>query len=209
MGARDSNVDRATVSGAIIAGGQNTRFGGAPKGLCRVGGERIIDRVAAALRTVVSNVVLIANDPDAARWLPGTTVHHDERTERGSLVGLETAVRRAGGPVLVVAWDMPFVEPELLALIASGLTPRVNAVVPEGPRGPEPMCAVYTPECLPAIEHALAFRDLRLGSLVAGLPGLVRIPLDRVTAVGDPTRLFFNVNDEADLELAERMAGTI
>jgi molybdopterin-guanine dinucleotide biosynthesis protein A len=209
VGARGSDFDRASIAGAIVAGGENARFGGRPKGLYRVGGGRIIDRVAAALRTVVRTVVLIANDPDAAQWLPGVPVHRDERAARGSLVGLETAVRHAGGPVLVVAWDMPFVEPGLLALIASGLTAGVNAVVPEGPRGPEPMCALYTPECLPAIERALADGDLRLGSLVARLPGLSRIPLDRVAALADPARLFFNVNDQADLELAERMAGTI
>lgn len=209
MGARHPDLDRAAITGAIVAGGENTRFAGRLKGLCRVGGERIIDRVAAALRTVVETVVLIANDPDASRWLPGVPVHCDERAERGSLVGLETAVRNAGGPVLVVAWDMPFIEPGLLALIVSSLIARTSAVVPEGPRGPEPMCALYTPACLPTIEAALAEGDLRLGSLVSRLRGVIRIPVERVAALGDPTRLFFNVNDQADLELAERMAGTI
>jgi molybdenum cofactor guanylyltransferase len=158
---------------------------------------------------VVETSFPIANDPDASRWLPGVPVHCDERAERGSLVGLETAVRNAGGPVLVVAWDMPFIEPGLLALIVSSLIARTSAVVPEGPRGPEPMCALYTPECLSTIEAALAEGDLRLGSLVSRLPGVIRIPLERVATLGDPTRLFFNVNDQADLALAERMAGTI
>ena len=208
MGARKSAGDAGAVSGAIVAGGQSTRFGGLPKGLFPVGGVRIIDRVAAALRAVVRNIVIIANDPEANRWLPGVPVHRDERRERGSLVGLHTAISHASGPVLVVAWDMPFVAPELLALIMSGWTAQASAVVPEGPRGPEPMCALYTPACRPVTERALARGDLRLGSVLMELPGLARIPLDRVSTVGDPTRLFFNVNRQADLELAEQMAKT-
>ena len=208
MDDRDSSVEASGISGAIVAGGQSARFLGQPKGLFSVGGIRIIDRVAAALRRVVADVALIANDPEAELWLSGVPVHRDERAERGSLVGLETAVRHAHGPVLVVAWDMPFVAPELLTLIVTSLTARASAVVPDGPLGPEPMCALYSPRCLPPIERALNRGDLRLESLVAQLPEVVRIPLDRVAAAGDPARLFFNVNDQADLEVARQMART-
>ena len=208
MDDRLTAIDRRSVTGAIVAGGQNTRFAGQPKGLLTVGGVRIIDRVAAALRAVASDLVLVANDPDANRWLPGVPAYRDERNERASLVGLATSIKRAKGAVLVVAWDMPFVVPELLRLISSQLAPRAAAVVPEGPRGLEPMCALYTRQCLPIIERALDRDELRLGSLVTQLPGLVRIPLERVSGVGDPARLFFNVNSPADLELAERLART-
>ena len=202
----DSSVDESAISGAIVAGGQSARFRGQPKGLFSVGGMRIIDRVAAALRRVVADVALIANDPEADLWLSGVPVHRDERAERGSLVGLETAVRHAHGPVLVVAWDMPFVAPELLTLIVTSLTTRASAVVPDGPLGPEPMCALYTSRCLAPIERALDRGELRLESLVEQLPEVVRIPLDRVAVVGDPARLFFNVNDRSDLEVARQMA---
>ncbi|MDQ5839789.1 MAG: NTP transferase domain-containing protein, partial [Chloroflexota bacterium] len=36
---------RVSVRGAILAGGGATRFGGKPKGLELVGGERILDRL--------------------------------------------------------------------------------------------------------------------------------------------------------------------
>jgi molybdopterin-guanine dinucleotide biosynthesis protein A len=208
VGDRDAVSDRSAISGAIVAGGESARFSGQPKGLFTVGGVRIIDRVAAALRGVVEDIVLVANQPDATQWLRDVPVEPDQRTERGSLVGLETAVRHAPGPVLVVAWDMPFVTSNVLALVVNGLTARASAVVPDGPRGPEPMCALYTPRCLPAMERAIERGDMRLASFVRRLPGVVRIPLDRVSAVGNPAQLFFNVNDRHDLELAERMART-
>lgn len=205
MADRDRVAD-APLSGAIVAGGKSARFGGQPKGLYLVGGVRIVDRVAAALRQIVRTVVLVANDPQASDWLPDTPVHSDDRPERGSLVGLETAIRQARGPVVVVAWDMPFVSPELLALIVRSQDSRAGAVVPEGPRGLEPMCALYTPACLPAIERALDRGELRLSSVVTQLPRLVRIPVERVSNLGDPVRLFFNVNNQAELEFAERLA---
>ena len=39
-----------SCTGVILAGGAASRFGGLPKGLERVDGRRIIDRVASALR---------------------------------------------------------------------------------------------------------------------------------------------------------------
>ena len=201
-----AGVDRERISGAIVAGGEGTRFGGQPKGLRSVGGIRIIDRVRAALEPVVHDVALVANAPDADSWLPGIRAFRDQGTERGSLVGLRTAVSRAEGPVIVVAWDMPFVRSGLFSLLISRLKPGTAAVIPDGPRGPEPMCALYTSGCLLAIDSALERRDLRLSSLVSRLPAAVRVGVSEVSAVGDPSRLFFNVNTPADLELAERMA---
>src|SRR5215831_3438634 len=77
---------RRGVTGAIVAGGANERFGGEPKGLQRVGGVRIIDRVAAAIRAVTPHIVLVANSPDAQAWLD-VPVRRDVRSERGSVVG--------------------------------------------------------------------------------------------------------------------------
>ena len=199
-------MDRERISGAIVAGGENARFGGQPKGLCSVAGIRIIDRVRAALEPVVHDVALVANAPDADSWLRGIRAFRDQGTERGSLVGLRTAVTRAEGPVIVVAWDMPFVTSELFSLLISRLKPGTDAVIPDGPRGPEPTCALYTPSCLLVIDSALERHDLRLSSLASRLPRAVRLGVSEVSTVGDPTRLFFNVNTPADLELAERMA---
>jgi len=82
--------------GAILAGGGTTRFGGRPKGLEPVGGTRAIDRVAAALRTVAGEIVVVSNDSDAPNWLPGARVRGDVRPGRGSLIGLHAAIAQAG-----------------------------------------------------------------------------------------------------------------
>lgn len=194
----------AGVTGAIVAGGASSRFGGQAKGLLRVGGRRIIDRIASALEPVVETVAILSNAPDATEWLPGAAVWRDERPERASIVGIHTALRHAE-TVIVVAWDMPFVSESLVRAIIGALGPGVAAVVPEGPSGPEPMCALYTRDCLATVERALSSNDLRMTALVERLPRLARVSLEDITRIGDPSRLFFNVNTADDLAAAEGM----
>jgi molybdopterin-guanine dinucleotide biosynthesis protein A len=167
---------------------------------------RIIDRVATALRGVTDRLVLISNAPDAAKWLPGIPAHPDVRPERGSLVGIHSALTHARDDVLVAAWDMPFVSVELLQLLRARARGARFAVIPEGPAGLDPFCAIYTRDCLPFIDAALDDGDLRVSHLIGRLPSLERVSLRDVGNVGDPSRLLFNVNTPADLEIAEQMA---
>jgi molybdopterin-guanine dinucleotide biosynthesis protein A len=196
------------VTGAIVAGGANERFGREPKGLRRVGGIRIIDRVATAIRAVTPEIILVANAPDAERWLAGTPVRRDVRSERGSVVGLHTAIASipADDIALVVAWDMPFVSAGLLSLLTHRVREGAAAAIPESPSGPEPFCAAYTTACLADIERAVVRGDFRMSSIVETLPDVSRVADSEVRSFGDPARLFFNVNTRADLETAERIA---
>jgi molybdopterin-guanine dinucleotide biosynthesis protein A len=195
---------RLPCTGVILAGGAATRYGGLPKGLERVGGERIIDRVVKALGDASDDLLLVANDPAAGTWLPGVPVQGDLVPNAGGLGGIHAALHRAGNAVLIVAWDMPFVPPALLARLRA-LGDGADVAVPESGsrRGVEPLCAFYAPSCLPAIEQALASGDRR----VVGFHEQVRVarlPADAVAAFGDPQLLFMNVNTPDDLARAER-----
>ena len=195
-----------TMRSAVLAGGRASRFGGKPKGLERVGGERILDRVVAALRAATGSLpMLIANAPEARRWRPDLTVRPDEVPESGTLGGIHTAVAAGEGPVLVLAWDMPFVPAALLEALVAGST-DVDVFLPEsgGRRGVEPLCGVYGPACGPAIRECIAQEDFR----AIGFHDAVRVgtlPLAAVERFGDPEMLFFNVNAAADLGRAETL----
>jgi len=192
----------------VLAGGAASRYGGLPKGLERVGGRRIIDRVAGALRDVTDELLLVANDPAAAGWLPGVRVQTDIVPNAGGLGGIHAALHAAAAPVLIVAWDMPFVPPALLARLRA-LGEDADVAVPESGsrRGVEPLCAFYAPSCLPEIERSLSDGDRR----VIGFHDRVRVarlPADEVSAFGDPELLFMNVNTPDDLARAEAHAAT-
>jgi molybdopterin-guanine dinucleotide biosynthesis protein A len=197
------------MRGAVLAGGAARRYGGRPKGLIELGGRRILDRVVDALGAVTGEPpLLVANAPDGPTWRPDLRTVPDVRPDCGSLGGIYTAIvsgSPGAGPVLCVAWDMPFVTAELLRALADG-SAGYDAFLPEsdGRRGVEPLCAVYGPACAPAIERQLAQGDLK----AIGFHAAVRVgtlPLDRVREFGDPRVLFFNVNTPEDLERAEAM----
>lgn len=195
-------------TGVILAGGQASRYGGRPKGLERVHGERVIDRVAVALRATTDSLLLIANDPGAAAWLPGVRVASDVRPGIGSLGGIHAALVHAGTAVIVVAWDMPFVPDGLLAeMRARGEDADVVAPESGSRRGLEPLCAFYAPACIAQIEHALDADDRRVIGFFDRVR-VVRVPADIVRRFGDPERLFMNVNTPDELALAEQYAAT-
>lgn len=192
------------MRGAVLAGGAARRYGGLPKGLVELGGRRILDRVVDAVACVIGAApLLVANAPDGPAWRPDLRTIPDVRRDCGSVGGIYTAVVSGAGPVLCVAWDMPFVTTQLLGALVEG-SAGWDAFLPEsdGRRGLEPLCAVYGPACGPAIEQQLERGDLRAIGFHAAVK-VGTLPLERVRALGDPDELFFNVNTPEDLQRAE------
>jgi molybdopterin-guanine dinucleotide biosynthesis protein A len=194
------------VRGAILAGGGATRFGGRPKGLEVVGGERILDRLATAMTSALGAApLLVANAPEAAGWRPDLRVVADVRPGLGALGGIYTAVIEAPAPVVCVAWDMPFVSAGLVRLLAEGLREH-DACLPQsdGRRGVEPLCAAYGPACRSAIAASLDAGDLRAIGFHAGIRVGI-LPLAEIARRDDPARLFYNVNTADDLAHADEL----
>jgi len=188
----------------VLAGGDASRFGGRPKGLERVGGERILDRLVRTLTDAFGMApLLVANAPDAAAWRPDLRVVPDLRPGLGALGGIYTAVVEAPAPVVCVAWDMPFVSVPLVRALGDGLATH-DAMLPAsvGRRGVEPLCAAYGPACRDAIATSLDTGDLRaIGFHPRISVGI--LPLSGVRRLGDPKLLFFNVNTADDLASAD------
>lgn len=177
-----------------------------------VGDRRIIDRVAAALRVVTSKLLLVANEPDAARWLPDVTVLSDLHPGAGGMAGVETALSHAGDAI-VVAWDMPFVPvPLLQALVQMARTHDADVVVPESdsPYGIEPFCAYYSARVLPSLSAFLRQGGSAAHDFLQQSQSRVhRMPIAEVERFGDSRRLFFSVNTPDDLARARDMATTL
>jgi molybdopterin-guanine dinucleotide biosynthesis protein A len=173
-----------------------------PKGLALVDGIRIADRALSALRGATVRQVVVANDARAARWFPGTPIVADAEEGLGPLQGLHTALVAAGGdPVLVVAWDMPFVTAALLSRLRSEGESGASAVVPatgEPPRV-EPLCAYYGTAALATCEALLARGDRRAAALYEALPDALTLDASELRALGDPGRLLFSVDTLEDL----------
>ncbi len=191
---------------AILAGGAARRFGGKPKGLCTVGGERVLDRIARLLEdTTGSHPIVIFGSPEQTHLGSGYTTVVDAVPGKGTLGGIHTAITHQPGPVLIAAWDMPFLNRDLLARLRDGFGDSdVFLPASNGRRGMEPLCGVYGPVCSKAIDDQLHSDDLR----AIGFHNKVRVallPLSEVEKCGNPERLFFNINSDDDLKQAEEM----
>jgi len=192
-----------TVTGVVLAGGLSTRYAGKPKGLERVHGVRIIDRVRAALEPVVDDLLLIANDDAAGAWLPGVRWERDVLRDVGSVAGIHAALVHSATSVLVVAWDMPFVPAALLAALRdAGQDADVAVPRSDSRRGLEPLCAFYASTCVPAIERRLAAGDRRVIGFYDDVR-VARLDVEQVGRFGDPALLFMNVNTPEERILAE------
>jgi len=200
------SAPRHPIIGAILAGGASSRFG-SPKALAMVDGARIIDRVRSAMEAAVDETVLIANEPELFAHLHLPTAG-DRAPGLGPLAGVDAALRwataRGASGALCVSCDLPFAPAGLLREIAARAEAG-RAVVPEGARGIEPLCARYPVSALGEIERLLASDDRSMRTLLAAV-GTERIPADVARRFGDPEVLFFNVNTRDDLERAEGIA---
>lgn len=197
------------TTGAIIAGGRATRFGGRPKGLEIVGGRRLIDRVADSLRGHTEDLMIAADDPAAATWIPGVSIARDVLPVAASVTGIHAALAGAGGDIVAIAWDMPFVPGALIGELVARLTPGTMAVVPRPARGAEPLCAAYSAAAEREITRLVGAGTTKLTDLLDRLGRIAWVEDADLRRFGDPEIMFFNVNSPADFERANVIARSL
>ena len=190
-------MDSDNVSGIILAGGTSSRLG-QDKALFQSGGLSLIERVVRRLGEVVTEIVVVTNDPDRYAFL-GLPMTGDVYQRVGTLAGLHAglkAIHSAYG--LVVGCDMPFLNPALLRFMISQRT-GYDVVIPLIGEYYEPLHAVYARRCLPTIERSILSGQRRVRAAYA--QARVRTVEQEEIAIYDPGHLsFFNVNTPDDLE---------
>lgn len=197
------------ISVAVQAGGESRRMG-QDKALLPFLGESMLERVMKRVNPLGDELYVTTNHPE--RFLDfGVPMIQDELPGKGALGGLLTALSAAQfSTVIVVACDMPFVNPEILADASDQLhSKQADVVIPLTEKGYEPLHAVYRREtCLPAVRSALAAGERRLISWFPSVK-VIQIAKDDLIKF-DPARIaFWNVNTPEDLHQAEELASQL
>ena len=178
--------------GVVLAGGAGARLGGA-KATAMLGGRSLAAWVAAALGTVLDEVVIAARADSALPALGLAVWREPVAGPVHPLAGIASALARGGGrEVLVCPVDLPFVSAALLRAL---LRAPGRVAVADG----QPLLARYGAGVGPALAAAAA-RGRPVREVVAELRATV-VP------VPDPDRMLWNVNTAADLARAEAMLG--
>jgi molybdopterin-guanine dinucleotide biosynthesis protein A len=192
------------ITGVIQAGGKSTRMGGDPKALMELGGRPIVARVLDVVRQVTERVLLVTNTPDLYAFL-GLPMVPDVFPEGGSLGGIYSGLRAApGDAAFTVACDMPFLSASVARLVVARAG-EADVVAPRIGEQWETLHACYGKACLAPMERRLREGRLR----ITGFFGEVRvlaITEAEVAAVGDPARVFMNVNTPDELARARVLA---
>jgi molybdopterin-guanine dinucleotide biosynthesis protein A len=183
------------VTGAILTGGQSRRLG-RDKVLLPYEGKPLAFHMHGLLVTHFPRTVLIGHPRPELQAL-GLECFPDLVKGKGALGGIYTALRAADTPYVFIAGaDMPFLTTSLISDIL-GHRHEADAVIPRGPRGLEPLCAVYSISCTSAMEHNLKSDNLKI---MAALDGLTVLSPEVTLKEGEPDP-FININNPEDLEL--------
>jgi len=179
-------------------------MGGDPKALMELGGRPIVARVLDVVRQVTERVLLVTNTPDLYAFL-GLPMVPDVFPEGGSLGGIYSGLRAApGDAAFTVACDMPFLSAPVARLVvarageADVVAPRIGAQW-------ETLHACYGKACLGPMERRLREGQLRITGFFDEVRVLA-ITEAEVVAVGDPARVFMNVNTPDELRRARALA---
>jgi molybdopterin-guanine dinucleotide biosynthesis protein A len=195
------------LTGAILAGGRASRFGGRDKSALVIDGETILDRQVAQLSQIAGEILLVGGTIQSGNSdrRSAVTPVADLMPGCGPLGGLHAALTAARGDVaIVVACDMPYVSAPFLAYLAAlaGEPRGFTAVVPQTERGYHPLCAAYTRAALEPIERRLAAGRLTMTDLLADVRLRV-VAAEEIARFGDPHQLLANVNTPAEHESLE------
>jgi molybdopterin-guanine dinucleotide biosynthesis protein A len=191
------------TAAAIIGGGAATRFGGRDKSRLVINGMSIINRQAAALQPLVSEIFIVASQRERFADTPWRVVP-DAFPGAGVVGGIATALGATNADrVLTLACDLPFLPEALLErLIALSGTAGTDAAWVRTAAGPEPLVACYRQSASAAIRAAIAENQLRAGALGDRLT-IREIGIDELRTFGDPARVLANINSPDDLSTIE------
>lgn len=179
------------VAAGILAGGLSCRMG-TDKAFLLFRGEPLVARQARLLAPLASEVVVAGGDAVRLAAL-GLRAVPDLLAERCTLAGIHALLAGTTAPhVFAVACDMPFLNADLVREL---LARRAGAdvVIPRSDRGLEPLHAVYSRACLPAIEASAKSGDWKATAFHSGLRVEVVSAPDAVWAV-EGRSPFLNAN---------------
>lgn len=187
-----------TISVVVLAGGASQRMG-ANKALLPIGDdETLVGRVVVNLRALSEDIVLVSNTPELYASLP---VRHcaDRFPAAGPLAGLHAGLLAARHHwAFVAACDMPLINHRLVRYMTL-LTEGCDAVAPRIEQAVEPLHALYSQTCLPAIEASLQAGQRRMISFYPAVR--VRYVEGREVAIFDRAgHSFANANTPEDWE---------
>lgn len=191
-------------SGIILAGGLSARFPGNNKAFVSINGKSILDHIYEVFSGLFEEIILVTNDPlEYLGW--NFNIVTDIYQIRCSLTGIHAGLFYSTNPYsFFTACDTPFLKSELVDIIVNNIQPEIDVVIPEAQDGLQPLCAVYSKDCLKPVERHLAEKKLKISRFFQKVR-IKKIP-EELLREKDPDLLsFLNINTLDDLDRAKQI----
>lgn len=189
--------------GFVLVGGLSKRMG-CDKALLPLGGVPMALLQARKLEGICGRVALVGKEagPFAGFGYPFVP---DGTADRAALHGLLAALEWCPEEsAVVLAADVPRVPPELLAALLERLEAAgAFAVIPTDAGHPQPLCAAWSREALPALRLAVAAGDLSLRRAAGAVRALLLPEEETALLPGYRPGAFRNVNTPEEYRAAE------
>jgi molybdopterin-guanine dinucleotide biosynthesis protein A len=172
-------------------------------------GRTLLQRAVDATSPLADAYVIVTAKGQALPEIDSEVLVHtveDAYTDTGALGGIYTGLLALGnspGAALVVACDMPLLQPALLRELVR-LAPGHDAVVPMLNGLPEPLCAVYTMACAGPARRLLDRGSYKVTGLLDEVNAL-RMTEEQWRAFDPDGLSFLNVNREEDLDFVKEL----
>jgi molybdopterin-guanine dinucleotide biosynthesis protein A len=195
------------ASAIILAGGTSRRIG-VSKARLMIGGISMLERVARAVGAVCDETIVAGGQESAEVWPQlGAEWVDDPPDIAGPVAGLIAGLRVARNDIcLVVACDMPFLNPELLAHLLESSVGH-DAAVPRINSRAQSLHAAFSRNCLRRLEALVVSGSPSMQSILERLD--VHWVDETTCRSIDPMGLSsFNVNTPDDLKRAREVASS-
>lgn len=194
------------MTSIVLAGGRSLRLG-RNKSLETIGGKSlirwVIDRVAVLSTEIIISTAHGEEIPGSSDVRVKTVA--DVYPGRGPLAGIHSGlIASSNSRAIVVSCDTPFLSVSLLEYMTK-ICSEFDVVVPRIEMKTEPLCAVYSKNCLAPIQELLERNELQIIKLFC-MVKVKYVDEYKIKSL-DPDHLsFFNINSQADLDRARRLA---
>jgi FdhD protein len=183
------------ITGVILAGGKSRRMG-SDKSLLPIEGARFIDHVYQRMSSLFNEVIIVTNSPDLYSELPCRAVP-DIYYAQGALAGIHSGLAHAKTEkIFVVGCDMPFISAPVVQQICSHAGDG-DLVIPHSSNGQEPLHALYSKSCLPAMEEVLDSGRKQI-RLFFDQVKVVQLPVAEIRNIDPQEQSFQNINTPQD-----------
>jgi len=194
------------MTSIILAGGKSSRLG-RDKALQVICGKSLIQWVVDRVAILSTEIVIATAHGEVIPCSSAVRIKTvaDIYPGKGPLMGIYSGLIAASSSrAIVVGCDTPFLNVSLLEYMTQ-ICSTFDVIVPWTKNKVEPLCAVYSKNCLAPIQESLEQNELGISRLF-GMVKVKYVEEDEINSF-DPEHLsFFNINSQDDLERARKLA---